>query len=205
LPLPYRYCLQRLSAPRTRDRSPETEMENERQSLCEVPRFLVVGEVNEMFVCGICDGLLREPRHVGACSEHLFCRVCYEAALCKEACCPTCKQPVNASESLHGFGPFEAMVNSTVVRCPSSSDARGEVGGNISQEPATSRKASDSSDRGLGSVQAPGVKEEAGEGGSSAGLRTGGAGGSKGSSSPFNGVHVGAPSNILESCPGPLA
>ena len=205
MPLPYRYCLQPhpQNAPRARDHSSETEMQNERLSLCEVPRFLVVGEVNEMFVCGICDGLLQEPRHASSCREHLFCRVCYEAALGKEACCPTCKQPVDASESLHGFGPFEAMVNSTVVRCPNSADARSGTGDKNSKEPATSRESDGSSARNLGSVQASGVEEEAEEGGS-AGLRAGGAGGSKSSSSPFNGVHVGAPSNILESCPGPL-
>ena len=44
------------------DHTSDTEMEADRQSLCEVPRGLVIGEVNEMFVCGICDGLLREPR-----------------------------------------------------------------------------------------------------------------------------------------------
>ncbi|KAJ1476942.1 hypothetical protein T484DRAFT_1823155 [Baffinella frigidus] len=120
-------------------------MEAERESLCVVPRGLVVGEVNETFVCGICDGLLREPRYAGACSEHLLCRVCLAAALIKEACCPTCKQPVDASEPLNRFGPFEAMVNSTVVQCPNSTAGRGGASGNISQEPAASREATSSS------------------------------------------------------------
>ncbi|KAJ1492882.1 hypothetical protein T484DRAFT_1770129 [Baffinella frigidus] len=172
-------------------------MEAERQSLCEIPRGLVVGEVNEMFLCGICDGLMREPRQASSCSEHIFCRGCYEAALSREACCPTCKQPVDASEPLHGFGPFEAMVNNTVVRCPTSISEM--LDGNILQEPATSREASSSSACSRDSVQAPGVKkepgveEEAGDGGGNAGR----AGVLGLSSSPFDSVHVGVPSNIL--------
>jgi len=191
---------------RARDHSFDTEMEADRQSLCKVPRGLVVGGVNEEFVCGICDGLLREPRHAGSCSEHLFCRVCYEAALSTNACCPTCKQPVDVSEPLKGFGPFEAMVSSTVVRCPNSTAEGGAPGRNICNERATSREArydSGSSAPIPSSVHAPGVDEEAGDGRSIAGA--GGAGGSEMSSSPFDGVHVGAPSNSLESCPSPLA
>ena len=171
-------------------------MEAGRESLCVVPRGLVVGEVDELFVCGICDGLLREPRHVGSCDEHLFCRVCYVTALSKEACCPTCKQPVDASEPLHAFGPFEAMMNSTVVRCPSSSAERGEAGRNISNEPAPSHEAIGSSARSLGSVQAPGVEEEVGDGAHFA-PQGGGAVGSGPSASPFDGVHVGASTIIL--------
>jgi len=178
-----------------RDHSSDTKM---------VPRGLVVGEVNEMFVCGICDGLLHDPRHADSCDKHLFCRVCYEAALSKEACCPTCKQPVDESEPLQGFGPFEAMVNRTVVRCPNNTSERGGTGGNVSLQPAKSREASDSSARSLGSVQAPRVKEEKDGGGGSAGLGDGGAGESESSLSPFDGVHVGAPSNIHQSCPGYL-
>ena len=174
-----------------RDHSSDTEMEADRQSLCKVPRGLVVGGANELFMCGICDGLLREPRHAGSCSEHLFCRVCYEAALSTNACCPTCKQPVDVSEPLHAFGPFEAMVDSTVVRCPSSSAEGGEVGSNISNEPASSREVSGSSSRSRGSVQEKGVTEEAGEDeGGSAASRDGGTGGSNSFVSPFEGVHV---------------
>ena len=172
--------------------------------MCEIPRWLVVGEVNETFVCGICDGLLREPRHVSSC-EHILCQVCLAAALIKEACCPICKQPVDESEPLDGFRPFEAMVNSTVVRCPSSTAERGGVGGTISKETATSREDSGSSAPIRSSVQAPGVNEVAVDGGSCAGPRASGTGGSGLSSSPFDGVHVGAPSNILKSCSGHLS
>ena len=178
-------------------------MEADRQSLCKVPRGLVVGGANELFVCGICDGLLRDPRHSGSCIEHLFCRVCYEAALSTNACCPTCKQPVDVSEPLKGFGPFEAVVNSTVVRCPNCTADMGGTGCNISQKPATSREASGSSARSRDPAQGLEVEEEAGDARDIAGA--GGAGGWKISSSPFDGVHVGSRSNSLDSCPSPLA
>jgi len=181
--------------------TPATPMiEEDRQSLCEIPRGLVVGGVNETFVCGICKGFLREPRRAGAC-EHLFCRVC-KVSLSTNAYCSICKQPVDASEPLQGFGPFEAMVNSTVVRCPHSTAAGGEAGCSILQDPAAkSSHASGSSVRSLGSVQAPGVDEEAGDGGS-AGPRAGGTGESGLSSSTFNGVCVSAPPIILSRFPG---
>ena len=171
-------------------------MEAGHESLRVIPRRLVVGEVDELFVCGMCDGLLREPRHAGACSEHIFCRVCYGAALSKDPCCPTCKQSVDVSEPLQGCGPFEAMVNSTVVRCPNRTADRGGTEGKISQEPAMSREAIGSSARSLGSVQAPGVEEAVGDGGHFA-PQGGGAVGSGLSASPFDGVHVGAPTIIL--------
>ena len=184
------------------DHCVDTKMEKERHSLCEIPRGLVVGEVNELFVCGICDGLLWEPRRAGSCSEHLFCRLCYEAALSKEGCCPTCKQPVDASEPLQGFGPFEAMVNGTVVRCPNSNVAGGAVGNNILNAPAKSCEASGSSACSLGSAQAPAVEAEAGDGGSNAPPMNGGGALSEMSSSPFDGIHVGAPPHVLQTCPG---
>ena len=101
-------------------------LRNMETALGKVSRGLVVGEANEMFMCGICDGLLREPRRSSSCEpacfgslqHHIFCRVCYEAALSKEACCPTCKECVDTSKPLQDVGPFEKMVKNTVVRCP---------------------------------------------------------------------------------------
>ena len=200
-PAPLPPAAQPLNELRASDHTSDTEMEADRQSLCEVPRGLVIGEVNEMFVCGICDGLLREPRHAEFCDEHLFCRLCCEAALRKEACCPTCKQPVDESEPLQGFGPFEAMLNSTVVRCPNSNVAGGAVGGSISNMPAKSCEASGSSARSLRSAKTPGVKEGGGDGGGKTPPRVDEAGASETTPSPFDGVHVGAPSTILEQLP----
>ncbi|KAJ1485508.1 hypothetical protein T484DRAFT_1746066 [Baffinella frigidus] len=166
-------------------------------SLFTAPRGLAIGEVDDSFVCGICDGLLREPRHSISC-EHLFCRRCYEAALEKEACCPACKEPVDASEKLHVFGPFAAMVDNIDVRCSNGTARTGGQGTNISQEPAPSTTCSP------GSVQAAGVKkkvdggeEEEEEAEDNALPRAGGVGQSESSTSPFDGIHVGAPCNIL--------
>ncbi|KAJ1468145.1 hypothetical protein T484DRAFT_1856303 [Baffinella frigidus] len=114
-------------------------MEEDLPSLSVVPRGLVVGELNSNLVCGICDGLLREPRHSTSC-DHTFCRECYEAALSKEACCPTCQKPV--FPPLQIFRMFQALVNDTMVRCPNSAEERDEASGNIPQEPLQSRRTS---------------------------------------------------------------
>ncbi|KAJ1476356.1 hypothetical protein T484DRAFT_1908082 [Baffinella frigidus] len=138
-------------------------MEAERQSVCTVPRGLVNWDVTETFVCGICDASFREPRHASTCSSDRFCR--------------TCQQAVDASKPLKDADHFEAMVNITLVRSPTSTAEKGGAGGTISQVPATSRD----------SVQAPGVKKEAGDGGGNAPPRAGVAGRSETSSSPFDG------------------
>jgi hypothetical protein len=118
-----------------------------------------------VLVCGSCDGLLREPRHASSCEHYI------STEGLTEACCPH----VDASKPPHEVRPFEAMVNSTVVRCPTSTAERGGPGGYILTEPAACREASGSLDRSLGSVQAPGVEEEeAGDGGGNAPPRAGG-------------------------------
>ncbi|KAJ1472329.1 hypothetical protein T484DRAFT_1840761 [Baffinella frigidus] len=155
-------------------------MEADLPRLGILPRGLVVGHVNENLVCGICDGLLREPRHSTAC-DHTFCRVCYEAALTKEPSCPTCQKPVDASRPLQRFRLFEDLVKNTVVRCPNSAGA----GGNISREPLQSRRTS-------GPDQSKEVDEEADDWGGSAPPRAHGVGQVERVSSPFDGLQVDA-------------
>ncbi|KAJ1473893.1 hypothetical protein T484DRAFT_1834436 [Baffinella frigidus] len=126
------------------------------QSLCKVPRWLVVGDLNESLLCGLCDCFLREPRKAPLC-DHTFCRECYEEALSTEACCPTCKVPNHGH--LQRCGPFEAMVNNTVVKCINSIlIPLPHVHVNISPKPAESREASPA--RSASSNQSPGVDEE---------------------------------------------
>lgn len=76
----------------------------------------------------------------GAAGEPAGGGVVVEAALRNEACFPICKAPVDPSQPLQAFLPFEAMVNSTVIRCPHSAAGSRKTTGTIPQEPAPSRE-----------------------------------------------------------------
>jgi len=161
------------------------------QSLCKVPRGLVVGELDENLLCGICDGLLRKPRHSLSC-DHTFCCECYEEALTKEACCPTCQKPVDASLPLQSFKLFEDIVSKTMIKCPNSAFERVGSGVNISQEPSKPRRTSASPAPSLDSMHSPQVDKEADDlvRGGSAPPRARIVGRSEGFSSPFDGFQV---------------
>ena len=91
-------------------------MEAATESWCKVP-------INEKFECELCNGplcgVLREPPHASAC-DHTFCRLCRKAALSKEACCPNCKEPGDASEPL--------AVDTLMVKCPNGDGWAGRLG-----------------------------------------------------------------------------
>ena len=82
-----------------------------------IPCTLVIGELDEACVCTLCHGVLREPRFSTSCSDHSFCKVCYESSLRLSSRCPHPTCTLGAG-SLLKFGPFEDLVNRTEVRCP---------------------------------------------------------------------------------------
>ncbi|KAJ1474166.1 hypothetical protein T484DRAFT_1833360 [Baffinella frigidus] len=91
-------------------------------ALPHIPLYLCIGKVDDSIVCQLCQGVLREPRFSASCSDHAFCRVCYEDALRNNAHCPhpSCNIEVEGVSSLVKFGPFEDVVNKTELRCPNS-------------------------------------------------------------------------------------
>ena len=91
-------------------------------ALPHIPQDLCVGKVEDAILCELCQGVLREPRFSESCSDHAFCRICYQDALRDDAHCPhlTCNIAVEGESSLVKFRPFEELVNKTELRCPNS-------------------------------------------------------------------------------------
>jgi len=91
-------------------------------ALPHIPRDLCVGKVEDPILCELCQGVLREPRFSKSCSNHAFCRTCYQDALRDDAHCPhlNCNIAVEGEKSLVKFRPFEDLVNKTELRCPNS-------------------------------------------------------------------------------------
>lgn len=55
----------------------------------------VLGELEKLLTCGICDQLVSQPRVPGSC-EHFFCSKCIESVVSGE--CPTCHIPSHARD-----------------------------------------------------------------------------------------------------------
>ena len=75
----------------------------------------VEGEVNDNYVCAICQLLLDEP--TSGCREgHAFCKDCLAKAHESNGTCPTCRAPASAS-GLTRNRPLENMITSVKVKC----------------------------------------------------------------------------------------
>ena len=80
--------------------------------------------VDSDLLCEICSGVLESARS-GCCEGHLFCEACIQQWLRRNASCPTCRQPVDAS-ALTTHRMVDKMVGALELHCTNYDGARAE-------------------------------------------------------------------------------